>query len=63
MEYRIVSNRELSDTELSKISGIMAESECPNESLRNTFQDYIGTDRDVIVIGSSGGGYSYSFAV
>lgn len=63
MEYKIVSTRELSDADISKIKDIVTKSMCPNESLCNTFSDCIGIDCDVIIIGSSGGKYSYSFSV
>ena len=35
--YRVKSNVPFSDAELRKISGILRESRCPNESLSSTF--------------------------
>lgn len=45
----VCSNYSLSSEEREKIKGIMQESECPNESLKNTFPErYKGIDEDVI---------------
>lgn len=54
----IVSNRELEAEELQQIQWIMEESGCPNESLRNTIEDYISID-DQIVIGDRDGEFIY----
>ena len=35
----ILSDRPLTDAETSKVRGIFAESNCANESMRNTFDD------------------------
>lgn len=54
----IISNRELEPEELQQIQWIMEESGCPNESLRNTIEDYISID-DQIVIGDRDGEFIY----
>ena len=50
MKIVILSNQELSSSEKNKIKQIMKESQCPNESLQNTFPNrYCCIDKEVIV--------------
>ena len=45
---KILSREPLSDDDLKKIEMILQESNCPHESLKNTFLRYSGIFDDVI---------------
>jgi len=42
----VLSDRELSALDLKKIKDILKESNCPNESFTNTFDDYQGYENE-----------------
>ena len=42
----VYAKYELSYDDLQKITDIRRESQCPNESLKNTFERFAGTDAD-----------------
>ena len=44
MEIKIHSKQPVFGNDLERIKGIMAEAECPNETLRRVFSRYVGTD-------------------
>ena len=45
---KVLSMEKLSDEDLKKIEDILRESNCPHESLTNTFENYSGIFGDVI---------------
>ncbi len=55
----VVSDRPLSSVEMAKIQGILVESKCEYESLRNSIDGVTGFDGGVITIGSGIGYRSY----
>ena len=52
MTVKVISSYELSEIEKAKIADIMAESQCPNESLINSFKDCYGLNNGYIIISS-----------
>ena len=65
MEFTIHSSRELSENELSKIKGIIEESNCINESLSNTFtEDETTFDKNQrVILFNSDSNYNYTVTV
>ena len=65
MEFTIHSSRELSENELSKIKGIIEESNCINESLSNTFtEDETVFDKNQrVILFNSDNNYNYTVTV
>lgn len=57
----IISNRTLSEEELNNIKDIMQNSECPNESLSSSIDDYkkMVTTTETIIIGDEEGRFLY----
>lgn len=57
----VISNRKLSEEELNNIKDIMANSQCPNESLSNSIDGYkeMITTTETIVIGDEEGRFLY----
>jgi len=51
MQIKIQSGEEISDDTIQKVKGIFAESNCPNESLYHTFDDFTSFDGEVIQFG------------
>lgn len=61
MEVEVLANYDITPEELTKIQEILEESECPNESLKNTFGPDIEVNApyyDTVTIGD--GTYSYT---
>ena len=54
----VISSYELSEVQKAKIADIMATSQCPNESLMNSFEDCYGLNNGQIIIGSESA-YTY----
>jgi len=52
MTVKVISSRELSAVEKTKIADIMATSQCPNESLINSIEDCYGLNNGFVIIGS-----------
>ena len=65
MEFTIHSSRELSENELSKIKGIIEESNCINESLSSTFaEDETVFDKDNrVILFNNANNYDYTVSV
>ena len=51
MQIKIQSGEKISDDTIQKVKDIFAESNCPNESLYHTFDDFISFDGEVIQFG------------
>ena len=51
MQIKIQSGEKISDYTIQKIKDIFAESNCPNESLYHTFDDFTSFDGKVIQFG------------
>ena len=51
MKIKIQSGAEISADTIQKVKDIFAESNCPNESLYHTFDDFTGFDGKVIQFG------------
>lgn len=51
MQIKIQSGEKISDDTIQKIKDIFAESNCPNESLYHTFDDFTSFDGKVIQFG------------
>ena len=51
MQIKIQSGEEISADTIQKVKDIFAESNCPNESLYHTFDDFTGFDGKVIQFG------------
>lgn len=49
MKILVYSRTQLNDVEQNKIKGIFKESECPNESLKNTFNRFAFMQGDSII--------------
>lgn len=52
-EVHVVSDRQLYDRDIAQIASIMEISECPNESLINSFKGCKGINGTMITIGDA----------
>lgn len=62
MVFTIKSDRSITDERITQLIDILKMSQCPNESMLNSFDDFTSFKDDVIMFGT-GEGFNYQLEI